>query len=175
MKIGINELKALVESTLAEAKKKKKKEELEEEATVHPAGYSSNPAFDFSAPLGAYNLYRSQGQVNFGPYTGPGTKIDDHRLGANSNGNSYQQAVFSEGVDPRSAWAPFVVVKPRAPQTIWEAADYLHEKKLGFKKLKGKLAHKKGVTDPAALAASIGRKKFGEKGMAKKAAAGKKK
>jgi hypothetical protein len=49
------------------------------------------------------------------------------------------------------------------------------EAHLGFKKLKGKLAHQKGVTDPAALAASIGRKKYGTAGMAKKSAAGRKK
>ncbi len=43
---------------------------------------------------------------------------------------------------------------------------------LGFKKLEGKLAHEKGVSDPAAVAASIGRKKYGASGMAAKAAAG---
>lgn len=43
---------------------------------------------------------------------------------------------------------------------------------LGFKKLEGKLAHEKGVSDPAAVAAVIGRKKYGAAGMAKKAAAG---
>lgn len=42
----------------------------------------------------------------------------------------------------------------------------------GFKKLEGKLAHEKGVSDPAAVAAAIGRKKYGTEGMAKKAAAG---
>jgi hypothetical protein len=41
-----------------------------------------------------------------------------------------------------------------------------------FKKLEGKLSHEKGVTDPAALAASIGRKKYGAEGMARKSAAG---
>lgn len=45
---------------------------------------------------------------------------------------------------------------------------------IGFKKLKNKLAHRKGVTNPGALAAYIGRKKYGAKGMAKKAAAGRK-
>jgi len=40
----------------------------------------------------------------------------------------------------------------------------------GFKKLEGKLSHEKGVTNPAALAASIGRKKYGAEGMAKKSA-----
>ena len=32
-----------------------------------------------------------------------------------------------------------------------------------FRKLKGKLSHEKGISDPAALAASIGRKKYGAK------------
>ena len=42
-----------------------------------------------------------------------------------------------------------------------------------FKKLRGKLAAK-GVDNPDALAASIGRKKYGGKQMAKWAAAGRK-
>ena len=41
--------------------------------------------------------------------------------------------------------------------------------------LKGKLSHEKGVKDPGALAASIGRKKLGKKAFDKKAAAGRKK
>lgn len=43
---------------------------------------------------------------------------------------------------------------------------------LGFEKLERSLAHRKGVTDPKALAAYIGREKYGAKGMAKKAATG---
>lgn len=43
-----------------------------------------------------------------------------------------------------------------------------------FDALKAKLAKRKGVTNPGALAAYIGRKKYGEKGMEKKAAAGRK-
>jgi hypothetical protein len=39
----------------------------------------------------------------------------------------------------------------------------LREKYTGFKKLEGELAHKPGVTNPGALAASIGRKKYGAK------------
>ena len=42
-----------------------------------------------------------------------------------------------------------------------------------FAKLKGELAHRKGVTDPGALAAAIGRKKFGAKKMAAMAKRGK--
>ena len=43
-----------------------------------------------------------------------------------------------------------------------------------FQKLKQKLSHQKGVTDPGALAASIGRKKYGKKKMAEWSAKGKK-
>ena len=44
-----------------------------------------------------------------------------------------------------------------------------------FSKLEKKLSHQKGVTNPAGLAAKIGRDKYGKKGMEKKAAAGRKK
>lgn len=44
---------------------------------------------------------------------------------------------------------------------------------IGFKKLKGQLA-KKGVRNPGAVAYSIGVKKYGKAGMARKAAAGRK-
>lgn len=44
-----------------------------------------------------------------------------------------------------------------------------------FDVLKNKLAHKKGITSPGGLAATIGRKKYGKAGMAKKAAAGRRK
>ena len=41
-----------------------------------------------------------------------------------------------------------------------------------FSKLEKKLSHQKGVTNPAGLAAKIGRDKYGKEGMKKKAAAG---
>jgi hypothetical protein len=44
-----------------------------------------------------------------------------------------------------------------------------------FEQLSGKLAHRKGVRDPKALAAAIGRRKFGAAKMAAMAAAGRKK
>ncbi len=47
-----------------------------------------------------------------------------------------------------------------------------HDEHEGFEKLEHSLAHEKGVRDPDAMAASIGRKKYGAEGMAKKAAAG---
>jgi len=43
----------------------------------------------------------------------------------------------------------------------------------GFDKLKRQLAHKPGVTDPGALAASIGRAKYGAKKFQKAAGQGK--
>lgn len=43
-----------------------------------------------------------------------------------------------------------------------------------FKALKSKLAKRKGITNPGALAASIGRAKYGNKKMAKMSAAGRK-
>lgn len=47
------------------------------------------------------------------------------------------------------------------------------EQRSAFKKLEGKLAKKKGVSDPGALAAYIGTEKYGKAGMAAKAKAGK--
>ena len=51
----------------------------------------------------------------------------------------------------------------------------LTEKYIGFAKLKGQLARKPGVKNPAAVAAAIGRKKYGKEKFQKMAAAGKKK
>ena len=62
----------------------------------------------------------------------------------------------------------------------WKTGEIIMAKqpKLGtgerFKKLEGKLA-KQGVDDPAALAAAIGRKKYGKEKFQKLAAKGKKK
>ena len=58
----------------------------------------------------------------------------------------------------------------------WELRDRtMSEAYIGFNKLKGKLARGGGVKNPAALAASIGRKKYGKKAMTKKSAAGRRK
>lgn len=46
---------------------------------------------------------------------------------------------------------------------------------IGFTALKNKLADRPGVTNPAALAASIGRKKYGSKAMARASSLGRKK
>jgi hypothetical protein len=44
-----------------------------------------------------------------------------------------------------------------------------------FEQLAQQLSTKQGVTDPKALAAAIGREKYGKKGMAAKSAAGRRK
>lgn len=46
---------------------------------------------------------------------------------------------------------------------------------VGFKKLKSELAGKPGVTDPGAVAAKIGRAKYGQRAMTAKSVAGRKK
>lgn len=45
---------------------------------------------------------------------------------------------------------------------------------MGFEKLKGELSRKGGIQNPGALAASIGRKKYGKAKFQKAAASGKK-
>jgi len=45
---------------------------------------------------------------------------------------------------------------------------------VGFDKLKGQIAAKGGVSDPGAVAASIGRKKYGKRKFQRAAAAGRK-
>lgn len=60
-------------------------------------------------------------------------------------------------------------------ESAFARAGRITEKHVGFKKLKGELSHQKGVRNPGALAAAIGRKKYGSKGMAAKSAAGRRK
>jgi hypothetical protein len=51
------------------------------------------------------------------------------------------------------------------PHELVHHLQNVDEKYVGFDKLKNKLSNEKGVTDPGALAASIGRKKYGPKGF----------
>jgi hypothetical protein len=75
------------------------------------------------------------------------------------HGTKYSDEVLKRAAESgREPWS----IQPRR----------VEDEHLGFKKLEGQLAKEKGVTDPAALAASIGRKKYGAAGMAKKSAAG---
>lgn len=62
---------------------------------------------------------------------------------------------------------------PGASDTF-KGIGHNQDEHLGFKKLESKLSHEKGISDPAGLAASIGRKKFGTKKFEHKAEAGRK-
>lgn len=195
MKDAINEIKGIVSRVLAEAKKKKEKAE-KLKHHPRPNAYSYAEAFDFSAPLGAYNLYKQQGPVNWGPMTSAGTKIDDRIAGQTAELEHVLRSVVRESVreavanDPSPWHYLSESIEPSVPNGIWEAVNHwydhqglglghqtaegIEEKKVGFAKLKGKLSKEKGVKDPAALTASIGRKKYGPVAMAKKSSAGRK-
>jgi len=100
------DIKRVISNVLAEAKKKKEKAEVLKH-DPKPAAYGYSEAFDFSAPLGAYNLYRSQGAVNWGPMTGPGSKIDDKIVGQRANLEQVLHGIVKEVSTP-SAWAPLI-------------------------------------------------------------------
>lgn len=63
-------------------------------------------------------------------------------------------------------------IAPRSAFQMHEAPSA--DAHIGFKKLEHEIAAKGNVSNPAAVAASIGRKKYGEKEMAHKSAEGRK-
>jgi len=95
--------------------------------------------------------------------------VDDVRMFTNEGS---ARAYFNKMKDRRIK-RPNEVRKLRmefeASNGDWKPVADEHE---GFAKLERSLAHRKGVSNPDALAAAIGRKKYGAKGMAAKAAAG---
>jgi hypothetical protein len=90
-----------------------------------------------------------------------GIKSSDFKKAAQT-GEKIAPVIISK-VDPKSL-APSATFRGTHAHTkhVKEGQD-VGEEHLGFAKLKGKLSHEKGVKDPEALAASIGRKKFGAK------------
>jgi hypothetical protein len=60
------------------------------------------------------------------------------------------------------------------PELLAEYDDDITKAYMGFNKLKGKLSNKEGVSDPAGLAAAIGRKKYGKQAFQNAAAKNKK-
>src|SRR3990167_9227603 len=118
MKVTARGLREVVVEIISEAKKKKTKAK-KPEKEVKPTGYSFDEAFDFSAPLGGYNLYRSQGAVNWGPMTSQGTKVDDGAAGMQEGAlRALARQVIREHVDPRdSAWMSLVETK--APKNVF--------------------------------------------------------
>lgn len=80
------------------------------------------------------------------------------------------------GVDSAKGQTPDTDIFAKL-DAIADGCDALNarlDKHIGFGKLKNELAHEKGVHNPGAVAAAIGREKYGAKAMAKKAAAGRK-
>jgi len=128
MKTSLYEIKKLVsEVLLSEAKKKKEKAEKLKYA-AKPGAYSYDESFDFSAALGAYNLYRSQGATNWGPMTGPGTKIDDRILGQRASSEAALRGVVKEAIreQVKGNPSPWVkanqMVEQKLSENVWEAA-----------------------------------------------------
>jgi hypothetical protein len=94
---------------------------------------------------------------------------------AKRNGGSYQEGMRRAGKLPQDYPDDIKAgSNTRSQPRLQERQEYegYNDEYEGFEKLEHSLAHKKGIHNPAAVAASIGRKKYGAKGMAKKAAAG---
>jgi len=180
MKVKVPELRKIVEDIVSEASKSKKKKGSPSvidppEAAPRPVQYKYANVYDFSEPLGKENRYRGQGQAAWGPQTSVhGDDLNDQESKAKkpfgyNEAHEFMDAIVNEE-QGSSAWDS--LVEESEPVGIWETLDRVVEKRVGFKKLKGKLSRERSVKDPAALAASIGRKKLGSKEMARRSAAG---
>lgn len=139
MKITLAELRVIVSQELNEAKKKKALELKERQAQPH--AFALSAPGDFSRPLGAMNLYKSQGMANFGPYTGPGPEVSDDPRGV-KEGASEQDALrlflrstIKEALDadfptPAASQAPSRVPlsETKKFKSIWEAAGHWYDR-----------------------------------------------
>jgi hypothetical protein len=137
--MNLNELKIMIAEVLEEAKKKKEKSDRLKAASggaKSAYGYYDE-SLDFSAPLGGYNLYRSQGAVNWGPYTGPGPHIDQNFANPNTRLGLKEEAALRQVVreviefgliPPDSAWAPLMESNSKPVyENVWqEALDESH-------------------------------------------------
>lgn len=86
-----------------------------------------------------------------------------------------EELVFEEFADEDVATIIQTLSEEEFNEELSEDDDInLTEKYIGFAKLKGQLARKPGVKNPAAVAAAIGRKKYGKEKFQKMAVAGKK-
>lgn len=150
-KLSINELKYEIAEILSEAKKKKEKKIDAKKKRGATGAYGFyDEALDFSAPLGAYNLYRQQGAVNWGPMTSDGPHVDSSFGNPNVAGNMVMPGHMKESADEKalrslvreviqfglipedSAWAPLMENKEgQSFGSIWEAAAHWFQKE-GF-------------------------------------------
>jgi hypothetical protein len=151
-KYSLNELKLEIAEILDEAKKKasKSKEIKKRGASVEAYGIYDE-AFDFSAPLGDFNLYKQQGGVNFGPYTSAGVKLDNNYSHPNTGPTKMKESderalrsvvreVIQNGLVPStSAWAPLIEKREQVTDGgAWGAANNLFEAWYDDFKKKGK-------------------------------------
>lgn len=137
----LNELKLVIAEMLDEAKKKTQKaEKLKKKGASIEAYGIYDEAFDFSAPLGALNLYRQQGAVNWGPQTSAGTHVDSTYQNPTQNTVNMKESeeralralvreVIENGLVPaESAWAPmFESARETIFESSWDAASHLYE------------------------------------------------
>lgn len=138
-----NELRLEIAQILDEAKKKSAKSDKAKRKSASVDAYGLyDEAFDFSSPLGAFNLYRQQGAANWGPLTSDGPNIDSafghpNVSGATRMKESDERAlramvreVIQHGlVPPTSAWSPLIERREgnRIHESAWEEAGPLFE------------------------------------------------
>lgn len=143
MKMTLNELKHKISEIIEEAKKKPEKADKIKRTSAQVEAYGFyTEDHDFSAPLGAYNRYRQQGAVNWGPMTSDGTHVDQYGpanpniLGLHEADEQALRSVVREVlenglIDEESAWAPFLARASSEPifESSWaEASAMLTEK-----------------------------------------------
>lgn len=96
-------------------------------------------------------------------------KVDQDKDGDNDFADVTIARMIASGVPKEVA-----ISKTKNKSYNKEEVELVDERYMGFKKLKASIASRGGVTDPGAVAASIGRKKYGKKRFQTAAAKGKK-
>lgn len=124
MKINLSELRTIVEGLILEAKKKKKAKKGDANPLAGTAGgaYGSYaPAFDFSKPLGPANLYKAQGQVNWGPQTSvPDEELDDKVSGMGELDEDFVRAFVRSVIQEETELS----------ESVWDQIEEATEKSL---------------------------------------------
>lgn len=94
----MKELERVVSTLLNEAKGKKKKkgEDKDPSYVALPKEYGYSDSFDFSQPLDQANLYKNQGQVNWGTYTADGSPGE--------SSEKKLRAAVREAISKQSPW-----------------------------------------------------------------------
>ncbi len=153
MKITMNELRALVDAVLTEAKKKsKKKEQPNRMQTTQPNEYTYDEALNFMYEYEHPSLYKMQGGAAWGPNTASTPTVDDYPSFTYGN-------TFNEGVDPNSEWAQL----NEGSDNVWESAARWYDH-LGRGLGEGAaVLDEKGGFNPFLKFAKKGKKKKGDK------------